>query len=124
MVKIKKISIILVILVIIILSFGIFIQFKKHQASDDVMYYLTEIRGYDESEIKTLESKWAFGGLPNYYVEVTFQNEPNIVYLYLAHHLIGQIEYYDMNGETIPIKDLKNYDPTTIENEKTSSLIE
>lgn len=81
-------------------------------------HYLTEIKGYDESEIKTLESKWTFGGLPNYYVEVTFKNEPNIVYLYLAHHLIGQFEYYDINGKKIPIEELKNYDPTTIENSR------
>lgn len=112
MVKIKRLFIILAILVVLVISatFG-FIQFKKHRASDNVMEYLTEVKGYEKSEIVTIESKWSFFGIPKYYVEVSFKNEPNIVYLYLANGLNGQFEYYAINGETIPTEYLKNYDP-------------
>lgn len=98
---------------LIIFASVAFIQFKKYQASEKVMHYLTEAKGYEESEIRTLESKWTFFGIPKYYVEVTFENEPKIVYLYLANDLKGQFEYYKIDGETIPPGDLKNYDPTT-----------
>jgi len=112
-VKIKNFFIILAILILIIFAPVAFIQFKKHQASEKVMQYLTEVKGYEESEIINLESKWTFFGIPKYYVEVTFKNEPNIVYLYFANDLKGQFEYYEIDGETIPPEDLKNYDPTT-----------
>ncbi len=111
MVKIKKILIILAILILIIFAAIAFVQFKKHQASDKVMQYLTEIRGYEESEIITLESKYTFFGIPKYHVEVIFKNEPKIVYLYFANDLKGQFEYYEIDGKTIPTEDLKNYDP-------------
>ena len=112
MVKIKRLIIILAILVVLVISatFG-FIQFKKHCASDIVMEYLTEVKGYEKSEIVTIESKWTFFGIPKYYVEVSFKNEPNIIYLYLANDLKGQFEYYTIDGKTIPTENLKNYDP-------------
>lgn len=75
------------------------------------MQYLTEEKGYDESKIKNLKSKWNFIGIPKYYVEVTFKNEPNIVYFYFVNNGKGQFEYYDTEGKTIPVEDLKNYDP-------------
>lgn len=112
MVKIKRLFITLAILVILAFSASFaFIQFKKQRASNNVMEYLTEVKGYEKSQIVTLESKWSFFGIPKYYVEVSFKNEPNIIYLYLANDLKGQFEYYAMDVKTIPTKDLKNYDP-------------
>ena len=109
--KIKRLFIILAILVVIVFSASFaLIQFKKHQASDNVMEYLTEVKGYEKSEILTLQSKWTFFGIPKYYVEVSFKNEPNIIYLYFTNDLKGQFEYYPIDGETIPTEDLKNYD--------------
>ncbi|MER2116004.1 MAG: DUF3139 domain-containing protein [Solibacillus isronensis] len=113
MVQMKKFFIILVILILIVFASITFIQFKKDQASDKVMQYLKEVKGYEGSEIINLESKWNFFGLPKYYVEVTFNNEPNIIYLYFAHDIKGQFEYYVIDGEKIPTEELKNYDSTT-----------
>lgn len=112
-VQIKRIFIILAILILIIFASVAFIQLKKHQASDNVMQYLTEEKGYEKSEIITFASKWNFFGIPKYHVEVIFRNEPNIVYLYFAHDVKGQFEYYVIDGKTIPTENLKNYDPTT-----------
>lgn len=71
------------------------------------MDYLITEKGYEESEVLTLESKYTFFGIPTYCVEVTFKNEPNIV----TDDLKGQFEYYEIHGKTIPTTDLKNYDP-------------
>ncbi|MFJ7666967.1 DUF3139 domain-containing protein [Lysinibacillus sp. NPDC097195] len=111
MVKTKKFLIILTIITFIIFSSVAIVQFKKHLASDKVMQYLTEVKGYKESEILTFESKYTFFGIPKYHVEVIFKNEPSIVYLYFANDLNGQFEFYEIDGKTIPTKDLQNYDP-------------
>lgn len=92
------------------LSIFVYVQVKKQIAAHKVTDYLFEEKGYDESEIKMIESKWTIG-ISTYYVKVTFQNEPNIVYLYFAHDLKGQFEYYEIDGKTVPIEELKNYDP-------------
>ncbi|MFJ8261241.1 DUF3139 domain-containing protein [Rummeliibacillus sp. NPDC094406] len=113
MISIKKFLITLSIILILISSIFLYIQLKKQLSANTVMDYLIEEKGYEESEIITLESKWNFFGIPKYHVEVTFKNEPNVVYLYFANDLKGQFEYYVIDGETIPPEDLKNYDPTT-----------
>lgn len=110
MVIIKKFLIILSIVLLLCLTPFVYIQVKKHISLNKVMEYLIEEKGYDESDIFMIESKWTTG-IPNYYVKVTFQNEPNIVYLYFAHDIKGQFEYYDIRGIKVPIRDLKNYDP-------------
>ncbi|MFJ8520266.1 DUF3139 domain-containing protein [Lysinibacillus xylanilyticus] len=112
-ITIKKFLITLSIILIIVSSIFLYIQLKKQLSANTVMDYLIEEKGYKKSEIITLESKWTFLGIPKYHVEVTFKNEPNIVYLYFANDLRGQFEYYEINGETIPPEDLKKYDPRT-----------
>lgn len=47
-----------------------YIQVKKHISLNKVMEYLIEEKGYDESDIFMIESKWTTG-IPNYYVKVT-----------------------------------------------------
>lgn len=111
--NIKKRTIAIILIIVIILTSFTYIQVRKHQASEKVMQYLTEEKGYEESDIKSLKSIYSFLGIPTYSVNVTFTNEPNIVYCYFSHHAKGQFEYYDINDKSIPVKDLKNYDPNT-----------
>lgn len=109
----KKSVIVVIIIVFSICSSFMYIQFKKHQASESVVQYLIEEKGYEKSDIKSVQSVYSFLGIPTYYVNITFQNEPNIVYSYFSHHVKGQFEYYDHSGKTIPTEDLKNYDPSS-----------
>ena len=107
---IKKFLFILSIVLLLCLTPFVYIQVKKQISLNKVMNYLIEEKGYDESDIFMIESKWTMG-IPNYYVKVTFHNEPNVVYLYFVHDLKGQFEYYDIRGIKVPIDELKNYDP-------------
>lgn len=84
------------------------INAKKKKCLDSVSVYLEE-KGYEEDEIRKMESKWAFNGLPSYWVGVVFENESNIRYNYYCSRE-GQFEYYPLDGKQVPVEELKNYD--------------
>ena len=98
------------ILAFILLTFTpfLYVQEKKQKCLEKVWTRL-EDKGYSESDIRQIESKYHFAGLPSYWKTVIFNNEPNIQYVYWCHHE-GQMEYYSLDGKEVPIDQLKNYD--------------
>lgn len=106
-------KLLIVTLVIAILVPFCTIQIKKQLYEKRVENYLTENMNYEKEAILSIESKWHFAGLPKYWVNVIFSNEPNVIYLYFAHDKanIGQAEYYTIDGTTLTEEQLKHYTP-------------
>ena len=98
------------ILAFILLTFTpfLYVQEKKQECLEKVLTRL-EGKGYKESDIGLIESKYHFSGLPSYWENVIFNNEPNIQYVYWCHQE-GQMEYHSLDGKEVPIDQLKNYD--------------
>ncbi len=91
---------------LVILLFAPFctVQFKKQLYEKRVEHFLMEEMAYKPKEIQSIETHWHFAGLPSYWVNVIFSDEPGVVYIYFAHdkNHIGQFESYAKNGTTIP----------------------
>ena len=106
-------KILIVTLVIAILAPFCTIQIKKQLYEKRVENYLMENIVYEKEAIQSIKSKWHFAGLPSYWVNVIFSDEPNVVYLYFAHDkaTIGQAEYYTIDGTTLTKEQLKHYMP-------------
>ena len=89
------------------------IEIKKQVYEKRVETYLIENKFYQKEEIQSIKAKWHLAGLPKYWVNVIFSDEPNTVYVYFAHHKdkVGQFEYYTIDGTNPSVEQLKNYEP-------------
>jgi len=90
------------ILAFILLTFTplLYVQEKKQKCLEKVLTRLEE-KGYRESDISLIESKYHLAGLPNYWESVIFKNEPTIKYVYYCHQE-GQMEYHSLDGKKFP----------------------
>ena len=106
----KKLLIVAVIIAILVPFCTI--EFKKQLYEKRVENYLTENKLYQKEEIKSIQAKWHLGGLPSYWVNVIYMDEPNIVYIYFAHNKdeIGQFEYYTIDGTNFSAEQLKHFE--------------
>lgn len=75
-----------------------------------VSEYLIEEKGYKKEEIKSIKGVWG-KKLPAFYVVVIFMDEENIEYTYFAHGNVRQIEYRIIDGKSVTVDELKNYEP-------------
>ena len=89
------------------------IQIKKQLYEKRVENYLIENMSYQKEAIESIESKWHFAGLPSYWVNVIFSDEPNVVYLYFAHNKghVSQVEYHTIDGTTLSTEQLNHFKP-------------
>ncbi|MFB7157838.1 DUF3139 domain-containing protein [Lysinibacillus sp. NPDC056232] len=86
---------------------------KKQLYEKRIENYLIEDLSYPKKAIQSIECKWHFAGLPSYWINVIFSDEPNVIYLYLAHdkdHL-GQFEYHTIDRTTLSTEQLKHFKP-------------
>lgn len=102
-------KLLIITLVIIILTPLCTIEIQKYLYEKRVTAYLTDNKFYQKDEIQSVKAKWHFAGLPSYWVNVVFSNEPNIVYIYYAHNTdaVGQYEYYAIDGSDVSTERLK-----------------
>ena len=108
--RMKKLLIVAV--VIAILAPFCTIEIKKQLYEKKVENYLIENRSYQKEEIESIKAKWHFAGLPSYWVNVIFSDEPNVVYIYFAHNSkVRQAEYYTIDGTTLSAEQLKHFKP-------------
>lgn len=105
----KKYFIVVLVIVLLVPFFSI--QIKKQLYEKRVENYLVEDMSYQKKVLQSIECKWHFAGLPKYWVNVIFSDEPNVVYIYFAHDKdhIGQFEHYTIDGTTLSIEQLKHY---------------
>lgn len=101
----------LVVLVIVLLSPFCLVQIKKQLYEKRIENYLIEELSYQKEAIQSIECKWHFAGLPTYWVNVIFSDEPNVIYLYFAHNKdhIGQFEHHTIDGTTPSTEQLKHF---------------
>lgn len=106
----KKLLIVAV--VIVILAPFCTIEIKKQLYEKRVENYLIENKSYQKEEIESIKAKWHLAGLPSYWVNVIYCDEPNIIYIYFAHNKnrVGQFEYYTIDGTTLSIEQLKHFE--------------
>lgn len=100
-------------IVIMLLAPFFTVQFKKQFYENRVKNYLIEEVAYQEDAIQSIESTWHFAGLPSYTVNITFSDEPNVIYNYFAHdkNNIHQAEHYTIDGSTLSTDQLKHFKP-------------
>ncbi|WP_318614378.1 DUF3139 domain-containing protein [Sporosarcina sp. YIM B06819] len=100
-------------LVILLLAPFYIVQTKKRLYENKIEHFLTEVMLYGKEDIQSIEGKWHFAGLPKYWVNVVFSDEPNVVYVYFAHdkEQIGQFEYYSIDSTILSTDKLKHYEP-------------
>ncbi|KOS68885.1 hypothetical protein AEA09_10250 [Lysinibacillus contaminans] len=105
-------SLALLLLILLIVPFA-YVEQKKRIYENRTQQYLTKEMEYAEADIKSLECKWHFFGLPNYWVSVIFTDEENIEYVYFVHDREQplQFEYYSLDGSTPTSDELKHYEP-------------
>lgn len=103
---------ILIGLVILLLVPFSFVQIKKRVYENRIEHFLIEEKSFEKEDIQSIEGEWHFAGLPKYWVNVIFSDEPNVVYIYFAHdkERIGQNEYYSIDSKNSSDQ-LKHYDP-------------
>ena len=106
-------KILLVALLLIVLVPYVTVQLKKNLYEHKIQQYLIEEIHYTEEEIQSVNCEWYLGGLPNYSVNVIFNDEPNVVYIYFVHRKdrLGQFEHYTKDGTVLQLKQLKHYKP-------------
>lgn len=101
-------------LVILLLAPFCTVYLKKQMYENRIEHFLMEERDYKLEEIQSIEASWHFAGLPKYWVNVTFSDEPNVVYIYFAHdkNHLGQFEFYTKDGDTpLSTEQLTHYEP-------------
>lgn len=108
-VNIKKKKYLLGIIAVILVIPIIYVQSNKIIYANKVSQYLIEEKGYKKEEIKTIEGVWG-KKLPAFYVVVIFKDEPNIEYTYFAHSKVGQFKFRSINGTSVSIDELINYE--------------
>ncbi|AWE07826.1 hypothetical protein DCE79_10710 [Lysinibacillus sp. 2017] len=108
--RMKKLLIIAV--VIVILAPFCTIEIKKQLYEKRVEDYLIENTFYQKDETESIKAKWHFAGLPSYWVNVIYSDEPNVVYTYFAHNKgkVGQFEYYSIDGTNLSTEQLKHFE--------------
>ena len=106
----KKLLIFVV--VIVILAPFCTIEIKKQLYEKRVETYLIENKFYQKDEIESIKAKWHLAGLPSYWINVIYSDEPNVVYIYYAHNKdeVGQFEYYTIDGTNLSAKQLKHFE--------------
>ncbi|WP_053589095.1 DUF3139 domain-containing protein [Bacillus sp. FJAT-22090] len=89
------------------------VQTKKRSYENKIEHFLTEEMSYVKEDIQSIEGKWHLAGLPSYWVNVIFSDEPNIVYIYFAHDnvRIGQYDYNSIDSTILSTDKLKHYEP-------------
>ena len=102
----------IVAVVIVILASFFMIEIKKQLYENRVETYLVEQKLYQQDEIESIKAEWHLAGLPSYWVNVMYADEPNIVYIYFAHHKgkVGQAEYYTIDGTNFSPEQLKHFE--------------
>lgn len=87
------------------------VQIKKQLYEKRIKNYLIEDMSYQKEAIQSIECKWHFAGLPSYWVNVIFSDEPNVVYIYFAHNKkhLGQFEHYTIDGTTLLTEQLEYF---------------
>ncbi|KOP69625.1 hypothetical protein AMS59_22110 [Lysinibacillus sp. FJAT-14745] len=87
------------------------VQIKKELYEKRIENYLIEDKSYQKDAIQSIECKWHFAGLPSYWVNVIFSDEPNVVYIYFAHdkNHLGQFDHYTIDGTTLLTEQLKHF---------------
>ncbi|WP_193767054.1 DUF3139 domain-containing protein [Lysinibacillus parviboronicapiens] len=98
-------------LVIALLAPFCTVQINKQLYAKRIENYLIEDMTYRKEAIQSIECKWHFAGLPSYWLNVVFADEPNVVYLYFAHNKdrVGQFEHQTLDGTTLPTEQLKHF---------------
>jgi hypothetical protein len=76
----KRLFIILLILIFLASPY-VFVKYKLNTLEEKVSDYLIHSKGYDSSDLISVEGK--FGKLPNFSVDVIFKDEPMIIYRYI-----------------------------------------
>jgi len=111
---VKKIVLLLfvVLLLVLVLTPIVYVQSNKRIYANKVTKYLIEDQKYKMDEIESVKGVWGLA-LPQFYVVVSFKDEPNVEYIYFAHNDVIQFEYKAIEEEMKePSKsDLKHYDP-------------
>ncbi|WP_186670896.1 DUF3139 domain-containing protein [Sporosarcina sp. BP05] len=89
------------------------VQTKKRLYENKIEHFLTDEMSYVKEDIQSIEGKWHLAGLPKYWVNVIFSDEPNVVYIYFAHYQekIGQYEYHSIDSTILSTDKLKHYEP-------------
>ncbi|MFB5089647.1 DUF3139 domain-containing protein [Psychrobacillus sp. PGGUH221] len=112
----KKVLILIIFLVVIFGTFfvaNLKIENNKKMYEKRVTCFLLEEKGYDRTEIKSVEGFYGFK-LPKYYAVVVFEDESYVKYIYYAHDGVIQIKYI-LTDEAIKMNidksELKHYNP-------------
>ncbi|MGE7673249.1 DUF3139 domain-containing protein [Lysinibacillus sp. NPDC094403] len=101
----------IVALIIMLLAPFCTVQIKKQLYVKRIENYLIEDMSYPKEAILSIECKWHFAGLPSYWVNVIFSDEPNVVYVYFAHDKdnLGQFEHHTIDGKTLSPEQLNHF---------------
>lgn len=102
----------IIIVVLAILAPILTIEIKKQLFEKRVTTYLMETKSYEKEEIQSIQAKWHFAGLPKYWIDVIFFDEPNVIYTYFAHNKgnVWQAEYASIDGPPLTVEQLKHFD--------------
>lgn len=103
----------IIVLVILLIVPFCMVQIKKQVYENRIQDYLIEEKSYMKEDIQSIECKWHFAGLPSYWINVIFSDEPNVVYTYFAHDKenLLQFEYHVIDRTKLSIEQLKHFDP-------------
>ncbi|MFJ7666530.1 DUF3139 domain-containing protein [Lysinibacillus sp. NPDC097195] len=107
----KKFLLVALLLIVLVPYFTV--QLKKIMYEHKIRRYLIEEIHYVEEDIQSVDCEWYLGGLPNYSVNVIFNDEPNVVYIYFVHNKdrLGQFEHFTLDGTVLQPEQLKHYKP-------------
>ncbi|EON70517.1 hypothetical protein H131_20772 [Lysinibacillus sphaericus OT4b.31] len=74
---------------------------------------MIEDMSYQKKARQSIECKWYLAGLPSYWINVIFSDEPYVVYVYFVHDKdhVGQFEHYTIDGTTLTTEQLKHFKP-------------
>lgn len=88
-------------------------QYQLHSLEKDITDYLIKEKGYDPSEFEIIDS--SLGTLPFFSVDVMFNDEPSIYYIYTKDGSVYQVDVAtfdkDSNASKMDKTQLKHYDP-------------
>lgn len=111
--KAKIIVIIITVLMIILVAVPVvYVQGIKIKYANRVTEYLLEEQKYNKEEIESVKGVWGIK-LPAFYAVVIFKDEPEVEYIYFAHHEVMQFDYrLTEEGKLIGIveSDLKHFE--------------
>ncbi|MEN2466523.1 DUF3139 domain-containing protein [Ornithinibacillus sp. FSL M8-0202] len=107
-----KVSLIVFLIILaIFLSPFLYVEINKYIYEKRVTNYLINEKGYDKSELASVEGVFGFKA-PQFYTTVIFENELSITYTYFSHDKVLQFDYeiIDDKHKDIKKEELQNYD--------------